>query len=122
MPSVRARRCRSTEQATMPAAIRSAGETGQSFAIPAAHLLNIAGYRFVALDDLPALRDRLFAACTENALRGTILLAPEGINLFLAGTAESIAVFVQSLDADPRLAGIVLKKSWSLQPPFRRLK
>jgi predicted sulfurtransferase len=48
-------------------------------------IVNISAYKFISLDDLPALREWLFACCEALALKGTILLAPEGINLFLAG-------------------------------------
>src|SRR5690606_29067281 len=53
-------------------------------------IVNIASYRFVGLDDLPSLRERIRSAALENRLLGTVLLAPEGINLFLAGTADDI--------------------------------
>lgn len=46
---------------------------------------NIAAYKFVPLADLPTLQQSLKTRCEQLALRGTILLASEGINLFLAG-------------------------------------
>ena len=73
-----------------------------------ATVLNLAGYRFVSLDGLAELRERLHAAATAQALRGTVLLAPEGINLFLAG-------------CEARLAGIGFKRSHSAAQPFRKL-
>jgi UPF0176 protein len=85
-------------------------------------ILNVAGYRFVPLEDLPALRKRLFEACAASGVRGTILLAPEGINFFVAGTVAGIDAFRNELDADRRLAGIELRQSWSPAIPFRRLK
>jgi UPF0176 protein len=86
-------------------------------------ILNIAAYRFVALTDVPALRARLRAACESLALKGTILLAPEGINLFLAGDEKNLRAFVQhQLRDDPRFAPIEIKESWSEAIPFRRLK
>ena len=39
-------------------------------------IVNISAYKFISLDDLPALRERLFARCEALALKGTILLAP----------------------------------------------
>ena len=86
-----------------------------------ATVLNLAGYRFVSLDGLAELRERLHAAATAQALRGTVLLAPEGINLFLAGCEAGIARFVETLDADARLAGIGFKRSHSAAQPFRKL-
>ncbi len=86
-------------------------------------VLNIAAYRFVSLQgNLPELRDRLHACCARESIRGTILLAGEGINLFVAGAPQSIASLRGVLDADSRLAGMEYKESWSKQVPFRRLK
>jgi UPF0176 protein len=48
-------------------------------------VLNLAAYRFLALDDLPRLRARLLQHASELSIRGTVILAPEGINLCLAG-------------------------------------
>lgn len=86
-------------------------------------VLNIAAYRFVTLDELPALRLRLHDAAAARSLRGTILLAEEGINLFLAGEAAAVRDFVDTeLRADAHLAGLEVKESWSRAQPFRRLR
>ena len=58
------------------------------------NIVNIAAYRFVSLDDLPRLRTELKGRCLSLQLKGTVLLAPEGINLFLAGGADSVATFI----------------------------
>ncbi len=84
-------------------------------------VVNIAAYRFVALDDLPLLQTQLRQAALAATLKGTVLLAPEGINFFLAGSAEGIAAFVQRLDADPRFAKLTLKRSLSASQPFKKL-
>ena len=84
--------------------------------------LNIAAYRFVALDDLPALRDRLWQAAEAAKLKGTVLLAPEGINLFLAGEAQRLRAWLDDLRADARFAALEAKESFSAAVPFRRLK
>jgi UPF0176 protein len=42
-------------------------------------IVNISAYKFIGLDDLPALREQLLACCESLGLKGTILLAPEGI-------------------------------------------
>ena len=55
-----------------------------------ASVTNISVYQFAALTELQPLRERLFALCQAAQLRGTILLSHEGINLFVAGSAESI--------------------------------
>jgi UPF0176 protein len=84
--------------------------------------LNIATYRFVPLADLPALRQRLFDAAQAHGIRGTVLLAEEGINLCLAGPAEGVAAWLALLRAQPGLDGLPTKDSWSADQPFGRLK
>jgi len=85
--------------------------------------LNISTYRFVALDDLPALRDRLEASAAAAGLKGTLLLAHEGINLFLAGAERALRDWVaDALHAEPPFAGLPTKDSFSDTMPFRRLK
>jgi UPF0176 protein len=85
-------------------------------------IVNISAYKFISLDDLPVLRDQLFARCEALALKGTILLAPEGINLFLAGSREVIDGFLATLHDDPRFADIEPKESLSTEVPFGRLR
>ena len=84
-------------------------------------ILNIAAYKFVAIHDSPVLREDLRARAQALDLMGTILLAPEGINLFLAGTADAIHAFVAGLRADARFADLETKESWSATQPFRRM-
>ena len=55
------------------------------------------------MEGLKALRERLIAFCKERALKGTILLAPEGINLFVAGDASGIEALLGDLRALPGL-------------------
>jgi UPF0176 protein len=85
-------------------------------------ILNVSTYRFVPLDDLDALRERLHADATARGLLGTVLLAPEGINLFLAGAPDALRGWLATLREDPRFAGLDAKESWSDTTPFRRLK
>ena len=85
-------------------------------------ILNISAYRFVSLDDLPALRERMLAQCHTLALKGTILLAPEGINLFLAGPREAVGAFMNWLRQDSRFAGMEGKESLSDDVPFKRMR
>jgi UPF0176 protein len=84
-------------------------------------ILNIAAYRFVRIDDAATLREQLLATARALQLRGTILLAGEGINFFLAGEAEAIGSFLASLRQDARFAPIEVKQSWSQAQPFRKL-
>ena len=83
--------------------------------------LNIAAYKFVALNDLPALQCAVLHQAQTAALKGTGLLAEEGINLFLAGGAAQISGFVAWLQADARLADLDIKQSWSTNQPFKKL-
>ncbi|KZC32540.1 UNVERIFIED_ORG: sulfurtransferase [Rhodanobacter sp. FW104-R5] len=82
----------------------------------------MSAYKFISLDDLPALRERLLARCAALALKGTILLAPEGINLFLAGSRAQIDGFMAGLRHDPRFADVAPKESLSDVVPFGRLR
>ncbi len=85
------------------------------------HILNISAYKFVPLHDAPALRDRLHAQALAQGLKGTILLAEEGINLFLAGPGDAVRAFVAGLRQDARFADLVPKESWSARQPFRKM-
>lgn len=84
-------------------------------------IVNIAAYRFVSLDDTAALRQPLLDTCRALGLKGTILLAPEGINLFLAGARGAIDAFLAHLFADARFAGMPVKESLSDRQPFTRM-
>ena len=84
-------------------------------------VLNIAAYKFVDLDDLPTLRAELRETTCAHGLKGTILLAPEGINLFLAGEPARTEAFLAFLLADARFAGMPIKRSLSDEQPFNRM-
>ena len=88
---------------------------------PVKPILNISAYKFVALDDCPLLRDQIHARALAGDLRGTVLLAPEGINLFLAGPQAGVRGFVDWLRTDARLADLAPKESWSDTVPFRKM-
>jgi len=83
--------------------------------------LNISAYKFVALPDAAELRTTLLEWALNWQLKGTILLAEEGINLFLAGPAEAVRGFVTQLQADARFSDITPKESWSAQQPFKKM-
>jgi UPF0176 protein len=85
-------------------------------------LLNIAAYHFVEVADPQALTAQLRTAAEAGGLRGTVLVAGEGINLFLAGTESAIHGFLDQLRGDARFAAIVVKESRSRTQPFARLK
>jgi UPF0176 protein len=83
-------------------------------------------YQFVALPDLRELREPLRAICAGLGLKGSVLLAPEGINGTLAGTDEGIAAFINELQQGDlfggRLDNLELKYSRAATMPFQRLK
>ncbi len=82
---------------------------------------NIAAYRFAPLADLKPLRERLKAFCLARNLKGTILLATEGVNLFVAGRVEPIEELLAELSLIPGLAELEAKHSESEQQPFTRM-
>jgi UPF0176 protein len=84
-------------------------------------VLNVSAYRFVEIANPHELRDLLHQRARGLGLRGTILLASEGINLFLAGAADAVRAFVSQLQADARFQALDAKESWSAHPPFGRL-
>jgi UPF0176 protein len=83
--------------------------------------LNISAYKFVPLPDTETLRDTLLARANDLQLKGTILLAEEGINLFLAGPAPAVQDFVTQLRQDARFADLTPKESWSAKQPFKKM-
>ena len=84
-------------------------------------IVNIAGYRFVDLPYRDEMRGPMLETCIELGLKGTVLLSPNGINFFLAGSKDSTDSFHQNLDSDERLAGIEVKVSYTDYQPFRRM-
>jgi len=84
-------------------------------------ILNISAYKFVILPDTAELRETLLLRAQELALKGTILLAEEGINLFLAGPADDVRRFIAQLHQDARFADIAPKESWSETQPFKKM-
>ena len=79
-------------------------------------------YRFVALPDYKALRQPLLQCCQKNQVKGTLLLASEGINGTIAGSAEGVRAVVDFLRADDRLHDLEIKQSFTSEPPFVRMK
>ena len=84
-------------------------------------ILNIAAYKFTALGPLSPLREQLLAALMARELKGTVLLAEEGINLFLAGQADKVNDFLALLREQPALVDLEVKQSWSETQPFKKL-
>ena len=84
-------------------------------------ILNIAAYKFVALEALPSLQTSLLEALQPRGVKGTVLLAEEGINLFLAAGRAEIHDFLAWLRTDARFHDLEVKESWSQAQPFRKL-
>lgn len=79
-------------------------------------------YRFVALEDYRELREPLLDECLAAAVKGTLLLAAEGINGTIAGSREGIDRVLAWLRSDPRLAALEHKESLDDEMPFYRMK
>jgi UPF0176 protein len=79
-------------------------------------------YRFVALDDLPALQTRLREFCTARNICGTLLIAPEGMNGTIAGPEASIDALIDLLDELADIRQGEVKFSTAENKPFRRMK
>lgn len=79
-------------------------------------------YKFVEIADCEALRARLLDACRREGIKGTILLAREGINATVSGGAEGIGNLLELLRADSRFADLTVKFSRAESHPFQRLK
>ncbi|MBN2162184.1 MAG: rhodanese-related sulfurtransferase [Pontiellaceae bacterium] len=79
-------------------------------------------YKFVRLEDCNALRSPLFDFMQEHGIKGTLLLAPEGINATVAGSREAIDALLCRLKSDPRLKDLVCKESLNNENPFYRTK
>jgi len=89
------------------------------------NILNLSAYQFSTLDKTAEWRPTVTARCNELGLRGTILLAPEGINLFIAGEVAQVREFIDYVRHDPlfegKFAELQFKESLSEKQPFRRM-
>lgn len=79
-------------------------------------------YKFVTLDDYVQLREPLLQTLLANDVKGTLLLAEEGINGTVSGSREGIDAVLAWLRADPRLVDIDHKESYCAEQPFYRTK
>ena len=83
--------------------------------------VNIAAYKFISFDDTEAMRPQFQALCQQLNLKGTILLTPEGINMFLSGLPADIEAYLAWLRKDPRFADIEVKFSYSDEQSHKRM-
>ncbi|MEI6642501.1 MAG: rhodanese-related sulfurtransferase [Novosphingobium sp.] len=90
--------------------------------IPPAPLTVAALYRFARFEDPAALMGPLLALCEAQGIRGTLLLASEGINGTIAGNAEAIARVLDHIRTLPYCADLDVKFSSAEAMPFGRMK
>ncbi len=105
--------------------------TTRSLALPApsglltdavvAAVINLSCYKFSRLDRLEERKAVLTEACRARGLKGTILLAPEGINFFLSGSRESLDSVLGVIRAIPGLDDVAPKESPGAAQPFKRM-
>ncbi|SDW17271.1 oxygen-dependent tRNA uridine(34) hydroxylase TrhO [Roseicitreum antarcticum] len=79
-------------------------------------------YHFTRFDDPAALRGPLLACCTAGGVRGSLLIAPEGINGTIAGTRAGIDAALAHIRALPGCDGLIWKESPAEVLPFGRMK
>ncbi len=79
-------------------------------------------YKFVHLPDFKVLREKLVQVCEKQSLKGTLLLAEEGINGTVAGGREGIDNLLCFLKQDSRFSDLEHKESFVSQMPFYRMK
>ncbi len=79
-------------------------------------------YKFVPLPDYESLRAPLLRCCLAAPVRGSILLAAEGINATIAGPDSAVDVVLAHLREDARFANLAVKDAWHDSIPFRRMK
>lgn len=79
-------------------------------------------YKFVEIADCAALQATLTERCIEGGIKGTILLAREGINATISGPQDAMAKFFTALRGDPRFTDLTVKQAETGAHPFQRLK
>jgi len=84
-------------------------------------IVNIAGYRFVDINNTEEMKNIFLEKCLDLKLKGTIYFSRNGINFFVAGTQEMIDKYIEFMELDERLVGISLKISYTEYQPFRRM-
>ena len=88
--------------------------------------LTTAMYHFVSLPHFKTLREPLLNFCVSQSIKGTLLLADEGINGTVAGSEKAIHTFLDFIKNDPLFEGnfenLSHKESWSDKHPFYRMK
>ena len=88
--------------------------------------LTIAFYQFVSLENIDQLQAFILKFCQKNSIKGTILLASEGINGTISGDEKKIQKFIEFIKKDSFFNGnfknLEHKESWASENPFYRMK
>jgi len=84
--------------------------------------LNVAFYKFVHFPNYTSFQSKILNFCVERNIKGTILLAEEGINVAAAGTKKNIYELLNFLKTDNRFSDITYKESYSEEIPFHRIR
>jgi UPF0176 protein len=79
-------------------------------------------YRFTRFEDCPGIQHMLRLACEQRGVRGTLILAPEGINGTIAGSKEAVEEVVRQIRSLPGCADMKVKDSLAGEMPFHRMK
>ena len=101
--------------------LRSEQSDVAMFGVEPAYLV-AAFYKFVAIDDPAALQADLREFCAVRAIKGSILIAREGINATMSGAERDVRALIDVLGADPRFSDLAVKFSAAGRHPFQRLK
>lgn len=87
------------------------------------HAVRVAAlYRFASVADPAAVRDALQAVCDAGQVRGTLLVAPEGLNGTIAGSEPAVEAVLSTILAMPGFETLELKYAWTDALPFHRMK
>jgi len=79
-------------------------------------------YKFVDLPDYKALKEALLTCCEQHGVKGTLLLASEGINGTVAGPRQGVDTLLNYLRSDVRFKDLEHKESYAKSMPFYRMK
>ena len=103
--------------------LRADGSTRMRMNLSTATPIRVAAlYRFCRIEGPEALRQPLAAFCCGRGIKGTLLLAREGINGTVAGSPGAIDELMAHLEAMPGMAGLEVKFSAASAMPFYRMK
>lgn len=79
-------------------------------------------YRFTPVSDPVSLQEPIQAICARNGIKGSLLLAPEGINGTIAGRPSAVQSTLSEIREFPEFGGLDHKESWATEMPFYRMK